>query len=195
MSTELSPDFLPSNSDRVIVIGTLGSGKSTLAAQLSGILSIPSVEMDALLWEPNWTHAPLDVFRNRVSDAASGDSWVLAGNYGRVKDILLPRATAVIWLDYRLNVILWRLLWRTIKRVITREVIWGGNRERFRDQFLSRESIFLEMLESHRKRVKTIPQELEGPDHTHVKILRLCSPRSTRDWIKKLNKETNRRAK
>ena len=166
MSNKHSSDFIPSNRDRIVVIGTLGSGKSTLAAQLSDILSIPSVEMDALLWEPNWTHAPLDVFRNRISDATSGESWVLAGNYVRVKDIVLPRATAVIWLDYRLNVILWRLFWRTIKRVVTREVIWGGNRERFRDQFLSRESIFLEMLAAHRKHIKTIAQELEGPDHT-----------------------------
>lgn len=82
---------------RISVVGTSGSGKTTLARQISQRLSIPHVELDALHWEPNWTEAPLDIFRKRVEQ-----SLILfkQAEYAHLKVVHLrsPQATQ-IWLS------------------------------------------------------------------------------------------------
>lgn len=59
---------------RISVVGVTGAGKTTLARRLSDLLDVPHVELDALHWEPNWTPAPVDVFRDRVTEATAGDA-------------------------------------------------------------------------------------------------------------------------
>ena len=48
-----------------------------------------------------------------------------------------------MWLDYPLWVSLWHLLKRIVHRVSAKEILWQGNTESIRSQFLSRESLFL----------------------------------------------------
>lgn len=48
--------------------------------------------------------------------------------------------------------VLWRALRRTIRRTITREELWNGNRESLRRSFFSRESIFWWIITTHRRR-------------------------------------------
>jgi len=115
---------------RISVVGTTGSGKTTFARELAQRLGVPHVELDALHWEPNWTEAPLEVFRARVDLALRGEAWVIDGNYSKVRDIIWSRADTVVWLDYALPIILWQLLKRTLKRVFIREELWGKNRRR-----------------------------------------------------------------
>jgi adenylate kinase family enzyme len=112
---------------RIVVVGTTGSGKTTLAAAIAARLGIPHIELDALHWEANWTEAPTDVLRDRITRALSGAAWVVDGNYGKVRDLFWSRADTVVWLDYSLPVILWQLAGRTLKRVVTREELWSGN--------------------------------------------------------------------
>lgn len=54
---------------RIVVVGTSGSGKTTMARRLAERLGYPHVELDALYWEPHWTPAPVEVFRERVRQA------------------------------------------------------------------------------------------------------------------------------
>ena len=183
MSHEQSPDFSLPNLMRVVIIGNTGSGKSTLALQLSEMLNIPFVEMDALNWEPNWTEAPVEVFRERMKEAVSGDRWVVAGNYGNVRDLVWPKATAVVWLDYPITVVFWRLFWRTLSRSISKEELWNGNRERFFTQFLTKDSLFLWALRTHWRRRKSIPTALAEPEHAHLQFFHLTSPKATKRWI------------
>src|SRR5947207_5429705 len=98
---------------RIHVVGTSGSGKTTLALALSERFAIPHVSLDALHWEPNWTGAPVEVFRERTAQAVLGEAWSLDGNYHVVRDIVWNRANVVVWLDFSLPVILWRLTKRT----------------------------------------------------------------------------------
>jgi adenylate kinase family enzyme len=105
---------IPDCGRRISVVGTSGSGKTTLARQISQRLAIPHVELDALHHEPDWQEAPIDVFRKRVEQSLSSDSWVVDGNYSKVRDIVWSRADTVVWLDYSLPVIMTRLLRRTL---------------------------------------------------------------------------------
>ena len=96
---------------KLVVIGATGSGKSTMAEHLAEKFELDFIELDALHWEPNWAGAPVEVFRSRVERATQAQAWVVAGNYHVVRDLVWSRAEAVIWLDYSLWVIFWRL-WR-----------------------------------------------------------------------------------
>ncbi|MCK4314185.1 MAG: adenylate kinase [Anaerolineae bacterium] len=142
---------------RIVVVGTSGSGKTTTAGQIAQRLGITHVELDAIHWEPDWTMAPLDVFRERTAQALSGDVWVVDGNYSKVRDIVWSRADTVVWLDYTLPVIMWQLVRRTLRRSLTREELWGGNRESLRMALFSRESILLWALQTYRRRRREYP--------------------------------------
>src|SRR5919199_6833020 len=149
---------IPKYNQRISVVGTSGSGKTTLARQISQRLAIAHVELDALYHEPHWTEAPTDVFRKRVEQSLSDDSWVVDGNYSKVRDIVWSRADTVVWLDYPLPLILGRLARRTLARVVMKTELWQGNRESLRTAFLTRDSLFLWALSTYRKHRRNFPQ-------------------------------------
>ena len=143
---------------RIIVIGTSFSGKATLASKLAIQLSLNQIELDQLHWRENWKEAPLQVFRRAVGAAISGSSWILDGNYGKVRDLLWPRATHLIWLDYPFLTVFGRCLSRTIRRILTREKLWANNRETFAKSFLSKDSIIVWMVKTFHRRKEQYPK-------------------------------------
>lgn len=88
--------FLPCG-DRISVVGTTGSGKTTLARSISQHRQIPHIELDALHWDANWTAASDQVFRERVTQALHGSTWVVDGNYSKVRDIVWGQADTVVF--------------------------------------------------------------------------------------------------
>lgn len=177
------PESLAALGRRVVVLGVTGSGKSTLAAALARRLGAPHVELDALQWEPNWTPAQPEVFRERAGQAVAGDAWVVDGNYRQARDLVWPRAQTIIWLDYPLAITLWRLLRRTLWRVFAHVELWSGNRERLWHQFFTRDSLFIWALTSRPKHRREYPLIPTLPDYAHVTFIRLRSPRATARWL------------
>ena len=100
---------------RISIIGTTGSGKTTLAAELARNLGIVHIELDAFNWRPGWQAVPTDVFRRDVETALAAPQWVTDGNYHSVRDLVWERADCIVWLDYRLPLILNRLIRRTAR--------------------------------------------------------------------------------
>ncbi len=171
------------SSRRICVVGSTGSGKSTLAEQLARQLHIPHVELDALHWEPGWKEADRELTRARVREVARNDAWVVDGNYGFLRDILWVRAEVLIWLDYPLALVLWRLWWRTWRRIVKKEVLWGTNRERLWGQFFSKDSLFLWALKTYGRHKRTYTALPMLPEYAHLKVYRFKSPRETEAWV------------
>lgn len=115
---------------RVSVVGVSGSGKTTVARRLAARLSAPHIELDAICHQPGWAALPADEFRSRVAAVAAGEAWVIDGNYSAVQPLVWQHADTVIWLDPPRRRFMPRIIWRTIRRVMLREELWNGNRER-----------------------------------------------------------------
>lgn len=171
---------------RIHVVGTSGLGKTTLARRLARILDIPHVELDALFWGPDWTPTPVEVFCQRTARALSGQAWTTDGNYSKVRDIVWHRADTVVWLNYPLPLALWRVTWRSVRRSLTGEELWSGNRESLRQTFLDRDSIVLYTLQSHARRKRQYPELFRQPEYAHLHVVELRSPRATRRWLEEM---------
>jgi adenylate kinase family enzyme len=167
----------------VAVVGASGSGKTTLARRLAERLGVAHVELDALFWGPDWTPAPLETFRARVRDALAGDGWTTDGNYRKVRDLVWAQADTLVWLDYPLPLVMWRVTTRTLRRSLTGEELWSGNRESLRNALFDRDSIVLYALKSCRRHRREYPVLLDEPAYRHLRVVHLRSPRAMRKWI------------
>jgi adenylate kinase family enzyme len=114
---------------RVSVVGVSGSGKTTLAVQIASWLGAPRLELDSVFHQPGWEPLAQDEFRARVAAFAAADTWVIDGNYNSVRDLVWRRADTVVWLDLPRRVVMRRLIWRTLRRVLSRQELWNGNKE------------------------------------------------------------------
>lgn len=172
---------------RVSIGGTTGSGKTTMGRQLAAILGVPHVELDALNWEPNWRTAAPAVLQQRVRDATAGEGWVVDGNYGGVgaRDIVWELADTVVWLDYPLRVILARLFGRTNARIRSGREIWPGtgNVETFREQYLSRKSLYVWALRTYRTRRRQNRELLALPQYAHLNVHQFTRPSDADAWL------------
>ena len=121
---------------RIAVKGTSGAGKTTLARGISVTLGIPHTELDALNWGPHWFNRSVedpDDFRRRVDAATSGDDWISCGSYSAVDDLVLGRASHLVWLDYSRAQVMRQVIFRSFARACDRRELWPetGNRESF----------------------------------------------------------------
>jgi adenylate kinase family enzyme len=169
---------------RVVVIGTSCVGKTTFARSLARVLSCPHVELDALHWQPNWTPRPPEGFRALTADALAQDYWIIDGNYGTVRDLVWSRATTVIWLNYSFPIVMWRALTRTIRRVLTQEELFSGNRESLRMAFLSRESILWWVITTFHRRRRQYRQLFDTATISQLAYVEFRSPSEARNFLR-----------
>jgi adenylate kinase family enzyme/GNAT superfamily N-acetyltransferase len=171
---------------RIVVVGTSCCGKTVFARLLAQSLRCPCVELDELYWGPQWTPKPDAEFRRLVEAAACAPQWVADGNYGRVRDILWPRATTIVWLNYSFQRVLLRALRRTFRRFVTQEELWHGNRESLRRSFLSRESILLWVISTFHRRRKELASLRASGRYPHLSWVELRRPRDAEPYLRSL---------
>jgi adenylate kinase family enzyme len=174
--------------ERINVVGTSGSGKSTLARQLAELLQLPCCEMDQRHWKPNWQEARDEDFLREVREVTSQQRWVLDGNYTQKFPDKLERVQLVIWLDFSLVRTVFQVTRRTLHRSISRQEVWEGtgNRETLAKAFLSKDSIILWAITSFRRNRKTYRALMASPDYSHIRFLRLESPKSVASFLERL---------
>ena len=106
------------------------------------------------------------------------------GNYGGVRDILWPRATTVVWLNYALPTVGLRALWRTIRRIVSQEPLWHDNRESFRRAFLSRESILVWALTTYRRRRREFAALRASGRYAQLSWIELSRPAEAEHFLR-----------
>ena len=164
---------------RIAVVCTSGSGKTTVARRLAEHHGVQHVELDALHWGPNWSTPSDEEFRARVEAALSSAGWIADGSYyGKLGDSVLEQADFVVWLDLPFPTIARRIWSRTLRRIRTREELWGGNRETWRDAFFSRDSLFVWIVRTHRARRRRYLDRLDRYEFVHLR-----SQREIEDWL------------
>ncbi len=171
----------------IVVYGPVCSGKSTVARQVAQSIGVPHIELDAVFWQPGWIKKPLEEFRAEVSALLSRyvDGWVFDGNYSRVRDIILPMADTVVWLRPPFRVAFWRLLKRTIVNCWNRELLWGMNRESWRQEFFSCDSLLLYQVTHWRRYDKIIRRDLKEIMH-QASLLELRSSKEVDSFLTSL---------
>lgn len=168
---------------RVVVIGTSCAGKTAFARSLACALSSPHVELDALFWQPNWTPRPPEEFRKLVEQELSQDCWVADGNYSVVRDLVWSRPTTVIWLNYVFPLVLWRALTRTVRRVLTQEELFSGNRESLRMVFFSRDSILWWVLTTFHRRRKRYRELFDTRTSSQLVYVEFRNPTEAQNFL------------
>jgi adenylate kinase family enzyme len=126
---EQDPRWQVGRMQRVSLVGVPGSGKTTVGRKLAASLGLPFVELDAIFHQPQWTELTRGDFRERVATAVAAPAWVVDGNYSVVRDLVWDRADTVVWLDLPRRLVMRRVILRTLRRAVTRETLWNGNRE------------------------------------------------------------------
>jgi adenylate kinase family enzyme len=171
--------------ERILVVGVTGAGKSTLARTLSGRLGLTYHEMDALYFNgPDW--AVNDRLTEDVARLVAEPRWVIDSvGYPEVRDLLWERADTVIWLDYPKRVVMPRVLRRSLRRTVTREVIFGGNRETWRG-WLSREHPAWWAWSQHGARRREVGRRAADPRFAPLDTHRFRHPDDTAAWVTSL---------
>lgn len=171
-----------------MIVGTSGSGKSTLARKLSKSLKINDIELDGLYWLPHWTESALPEFRSKIlSEMNKSTGFVIHGNYNKVRDITWKNSEIVIWLDYPKYIVMWRVLRRSILRLLKNETLWAGNKESFKKTFLSKDSIILWAWNTYELRRKQYEHLIVEPEYKHIKVFRINSPKELKSFLSKQN--------
>lgn len=172
---------------RILIIGTSGSGKTTLARKISKALAIPDIELDALFWKPNWTQSNKEEFRSKIQASINKSSgFVIHGNYNQVRDLTWGNSDIVIWLDYSKKLIMWRILKRSIYRILSREALWANNKETIKKTFLSKESIILWSWNTYEVRKKQYIDLIENPEYANIKMIRIRTPKESDKFLKSI---------
>ncbi len=167
---------------RVWVVGTSGSGKTTLARQAAQALGVPHTELDAVHWLPKWQARPLDDFRALVAERVAAPRWVIDGNYSKVADLVRARATHWVWLNYPRWLVMWRVITRTTRRVLTRQALFGGNRESWGAIF-GRDSVIAWAWNTYNRRLREYGAFAHSADAPHVTRVVLTSPQAAERWL------------
>jgi adenylate kinase family enzyme len=165
---------------KVNVRGPTGSGKTTTSRRLAQKLGVPHIELDALYHGPNWAEPTRDEFRARVEAALTSaqQGWVVDGSYdSKLDGLVLERADTLVFLDLPLHVCMRRIWRRTWRRIVRRENLWNDNRETFRNAFLSRKSLFLWLLKTHRQYGDSLDRR------PHLDVIHLRSPHEVEEFL------------
>lgn len=172
---------------RVNIVGTSGSGKSTAGKLIAKKLGYPYVELDEIQWKPNWTESTEEELFTNLERSLEGESWVLDGNYSKTVPIKWKRVQLVVWLDLPYWLTLYQVISRTIRRSLTKEELWAGNRESLRKAFFHRDSIIWWSLTNLRKNRRHYLAAMGDARYSHIRFVRIRSRKELAVFVESLS--------
>jgi adenylate kinase family enzyme len=168
---------------RIAVVGVSGNGKTTFARRLAARLDLPYTELDSLNHLPGWVEASEADLRRDVEEVMNrSEGWVLDGSYmGKIGDLILKRADTIVWLDLPLALVLWRLVNRAVRDIVTKRDLFNGNRQTWPFAFWGRNSLVGYAIHQHFRRHRVWPPRFERVPG--LEVVRLRSPREVERWL------------
>jgi adenylate kinase family enzyme len=165
---------------RIAIIGTSSAGKTTLGREIARRMNTVFVEIDSIRHKAHWTKATVEELHAGIEVRIGGrDSWVIDDTCRReLGDFVSSRLDVILRLDLLLLLKLGRLCRRSWRRVCTREVLWNGNFETWRDVFVGKDSVLVHATRAHFRHRRTFSA---GP--VAQKILRLRTPSEVDRWL------------
>ena len=172
---------------RVSVVGNSGAGKSVLGRALASRLAVPYVELDAFMHQAGWAPRPDPEFLDDVDRATAQPGWVVDGNYVSVviEGPVWKRADTVIWLDLPRRTVMRALIARTVRRSLTREVLWNGNREPLSNLYslVPNDNFVVWTWVHHDEVVRRYRDAMADPRWSGIDFIRLRSRAAARRWL------------
>ncbi len=166
---------------KIAVFGLPGTGKTTLAYQLADLLSAPSHDLDQVLFTRDGP-LPLEEFRARAAALTAQADWIVDGNYSKLADVTWHRADAVVWLDYRLPLIVYRVARRNLRWLVGHESVPAGTFG-WRRAFFSRKSVMSNAVRKYLRNRSKYERQLAETAELGVQVLRFRTPRQASRWL------------
>jgi adenylate kinase family enzyme len=170
---------------RVSMVGISGSGKTTAGRRLADSLQVPFIELDSIFHQADWQELTREDFRSEVAAAVAADGWVIDGNYSWVRDLVWDRADTVVWIDLPRATVMRRVMTRTLRRAVTRQELWNGNREPLSNFYKwdPMENIIRYTWVKYTDSVERYSAAMEDPQYAALRFIRLRSPAQVAEFM------------
>ena len=170
---------------KIQIMGWSGSGKTTLAQKLSDKLAIQHYELDAIAFLPGWKIKQKQEIIKEIQPIVSQDSWILCGDYvGRLDGYTIKHAETILLLNYPFWLSQWRVIKRSMRRSLSKQLIWGTNRESFFKFWFSpsKSLLWINLRTRHKNGKNLHTQKIQKYKQKH-KIIECSSPKELEQWL------------
>jgi adenylate kinase family enzyme len=176
--------------NRISIVGNSGSGKSTMARALGARLGVPVLELDSLFHQAEWTPFPRSTSKFACASSSSTQPrFIVDGNYPAVLPDVWAAADTVIWLSPSRAENMRAIVGRTLRRALTREVLWNGNREPLSNLWRLDDpeaSVIAWAWTHYGVYQRALRAAMHDPANAHLRFIRLESRRAASQWLESL---------
>ncbi|GAA2106015.1 hypothetical protein GCM10009801_82070 [Streptomyces albiaxialis] len=172
---------------KIAVFGPPATGKTTLAKWLSSQLQYPHTDLDEILFTPDGP-LPLEEFRRQAGEVTQRDEWIVEGNFSKLADVVWHRADILVWLDFPLTLIMYRIIRRSLRQLTGHEDSAQARRLTWSKAFFARRSLLRTAIRKYRKNRPRYAQQVSRTADLGIEVVRLRSPRQVHRWTAELKK-------
>lgn len=166
---------------KIALFGPPATGKTTLARWLSVQLGHPHTDLDDLLFTPGGP-LPLEEFRRQAGEITRRDEWIVEGNFSKLANVVWHRADVLVWLDFPLALIVYRIVRRSLRQLAGRDDSAQARRLTWSTAFFSRRSLLRTAIRKYRTNRPRYARQVSETADLGVEVVRLRSPRDVQRW-------------
>ncbi|AEY94389.1 adenylate kinase (plasmid) [Streptomyces hygroscopicus subsp. jinggangensis 5008] len=166
---------------KIALFGPPATGKSTLAKWLSAELGHPHTDLDEILFTPDGP-LPLPEFRRQAGEITQADTWIVEGNFSKLADVVWHRADVLVWLDFPLPLIMYRIVRRSLYQLTGHDDSPQAQRLTWSKAFFNRRSLLRTAIRKYRNNRPRYAQQVSETAALGVEVVRLRTPRQVLRW-------------
>ncbi|MEU9088383.1 adenylate kinase [Streptomyces sp. NPDC048357] len=166
---------------KIALFGQPATGKSTLARWLATEFGYPHTDLDDLLFTDDGP-LPLEEFRRQAQEVTQHDEWIVEGNFSKLADVVWHRADTLIWLDFPLAIVVYRIIRRSLHQLAGREDSAQASRLTWNQAFFKRRSLLRTAIRKYRNNRPRYAEQVAETARLGVEVVTLRSPRAVNRW-------------